>query len=84
MDMTGRYPITSKQGNQYILIMIDWDSNYIKLIPLKSRKTETYVKAYKEGYDWFKSLGIQARLLKLDNEISNSLIQAIVADNLEY
>ena len=49
MDMTGRYPITSKRGNQYILVMIDWDSNYIKLIPLKSRKTEMYVAAYKAG-----------------------------------
>jgi len=38
-DMTGRYPITSRQGNKYILIIIDWDTNYIKLIPMKSRKS---------------------------------------------
>ena len=84
MDMTGRYPITSKRGNQYILVMIDWDTNYIKLIPLKSRKADTYVNAYKEGYEWFKEHGVQAKLLKLDNEISNTLIQAITADKLEY
>ena len=53
MDMTGRYPITSKRGTKYILIMVDWDSNYIKLMPLKSRKAETYVTAYREGYEWF-------------------------------
>ena len=38
MDLTGRYPVTSRRGYKYILIMVDWDSNYIKLIPLKSRK----------------------------------------------
>ena len=40
MDMTGRYPITSKRRNKYILVMVDWDSNYMKLIPLKTRKSE--------------------------------------------
>merc|ERR1711884_734697 len=63
MDMTGRYPITSRRGNKYILIMVDWDSNYIKLIPLKSRKADTYVAAYQDGYQWFLKHGVQATLL---------------------
>ena len=84
MDMTGRYPITSKRGHKYILTLIDCDSNYIKLIPLKSRKSETMVRAYQEAYEWYKSHGFIPRLLKLDNEISNALIQAINNNNLEY
>ena len=80
--MTGRYPLTSQKGNKYILTMIDCDSNYIKLVPLKSRKA--MVTAYKEAYAWYKSKGFTARLLKLDNEISKTLIQAIQDDELEY
>ena len=77
MDMTGRYPITSQRGYKYILIMTDIDSNYVKLIPLKSRKAEAYVAAYQAGHDWFKDRGIIAKLLKLDNEVSSLLIQTI-------
>ena len=63
--------------------MTDIDSNYIKLIPLKSRKAEAYVAAYQLGHDWFKNKGIIAKLLRLDNEVSQLLIQAIEKDNLK-
>ena len=84
MDLTGRYPITSMRGHKYLLIMIDWDSNYIKIIPVKSRKSHTIVNAYKEGYHWFKDRGFTAQLLKLDNEVSKALITAIGEDDLDY
>ena len=64
--------------------MIDGDSNYIKLTLLKSRKSEAMVSAYKEAYAWYKSKGFIARILKLDNEISKTLIQAINDDQLDY
>ena len=84
MDMTGRYPITSRQGNKYVLIMIDWDSNYIKLIPMKSRKSQNLVAAFETGYQWFRDKGFSAELLKLDNEISKALIDAIKENKLDY
>jgi len=64
--------------------MIDWDSNYIKLIPIKSRKSNVIMEAYREAYHWFKNQGFQAELLKLDNEVSKILIQAITEDALDY
>ena len=42
------------------------------------------VTAYKEAYAWYKCKGFTARLLKLDNEISKTLIQAINDNELEY
>ena len=62
--------------------MVDWDSNYIKLMPIKSRKSETLVAAYKEAYHWFQEQGFKAHLLRLDNEVSKILIDAIGEDNL--
>ena len=82
--MTGRYPITSKRGNQCILTMIDWDSNYVKLIPIKSRKSETLATACEEAYHWFLEKGFKAHLLRLDNEVSKILINAIGEDDLVY
>ena len=83
-DLTGRYPITSRRGYKYVLIMVDWDSDYIKLIPLKSRKSDAIVTAYRDAYNWFISHGFRASLLKLDNEVSKLLIDAITTDQLEY
>ena len=84
MDMTGCYPITSRQGNKYILIIIDWDTNYIRLIPMKSRKSHCLVSAFEEGYKWFREKRFTSELLKLDNEVSKDLIQAIKNNNLDY
>ena len=34
MDQLGRYPVTSARGNQYVMIMYDYDSGYINDIPM--------------------------------------------------
>ena len=64
--------------------MIDWDSNYIKLIPMKSRKSQNLVTAFEIGYQWFQEQGFSSELLKLDNEISKDLIEAIKDNKLDY
>ena len=65
-----------------MLILVDWDSNCVKLIPLKPRKTDSCVTACQEGCNWFQQHGVKATLLKLDNEISNTLINVIRTDGL--
>jgi len=37
MDLTGRFPYTSRRGNQYVLVGYHYDANYIAAIPLKRR-----------------------------------------------
>ena len=34
-DLPGRFPLTSSQGNAYIFIMYDYDSNSIMAVPIK-------------------------------------------------
>ena len=84
MDGTGRYPITSASGMQCVIIFIDCNSNYIRIVPVKSRKSEHLVEAYKGTYKWYKERGFEAQLLQLDNEISKLMIQAIKENNQEY
>jgi hypothetical protein len=36
-DQTGRFPVISSKGNQYIMVVYDYDSNHILAEPLKSR-----------------------------------------------
>ena len=84
VDGTGRYPITSASGMQCMIIFIDHNSNYIRIVPVKSRKSEHLVEAYKTTYEWYKDKGFEAELLRLDNEISKLMIKAIKENNQDY
>jgi hypothetical protein len=84
MDLPGRLPITSRRGNKYIFLMIDHDTNYINAIPIKSRKSSELVNAYNTCCEEMKAAGFQARLLRLDNEVSKELIEAIGKQAMDY
>eukprot|EP00804_Cyclotella_cryptica_P020212 CCRYP_010897-RA/>CCRYP_010897-RA protein AED:0.45 eAED:0.45 QI:0/0/0/1/0/0/2/0/141 len=45
-DQTGPFPITSNQGNNYIVIFYVVDANYIKSYPIKSCHRAELAKAY--------------------------------------
>ena len=64
--------------------MIDRDTNYIFLYPMKSRHSQMIVEAYSHCYNCLKKQGFEAELIRLDNEISKELITAIENDKLAY
>jgi hypothetical protein len=70
MDMPGQYPLTSARGHKYIVVFYDYDNNHINAIPIKLHELK------KNGFD--------AQVLRLDNEISKELIQAIKTEGLKY
>ena len=45
-DQTGRFPATSTRGNQYIMVLVEVDGNYINVEPMKNRMKGSIVKAY--------------------------------------
>ena len=46
-DMTGRYPTMSSSGNQYILVICDYDLNTIIGEPLKIRQKGEILNGYR-------------------------------------
>jgi len=50
MDLTGKFVAASSNGNNYILIIYDYDSNAILAIPLKNHRAESILQAYKTGH----------------------------------
>ena len=50
--------------------MIDYDSDYIKFIPMTSHTKEEMVQCFKLCYNDFKEVSLTNQLLKLDNEAS--------------
>ena len=67
-DLTGRFPVVSRTGNQYLLVSV-LDS-YIHAEPMKSRHHTEFIKAYAATIKWFTDLGHKPVFQRLDNETS--------------
>jgi hypothetical protein len=79
-DATGRFPLASADGKEYILIMTY--KNYIKPIAFANRGADTYVKAFREGIHFFKNLGHTVTSIVLDNETSKALSKLFKEENI--
>ena len=83
-DQTGGFPVTSRWGNKYIMVLYDFDTNAILATTIKSRKADQLVKGYNELYDILKQAGIQPEIQRLDNKTLKDLINAIKEKGLKY
>ena len=45
-DQTGRFPVMSSKGNQYIMVLYDYDYSAILAKPMKNRSESELVRVY--------------------------------------
>ncbi|KAL7474761.1 hypothetical protein ACHAW6_000714, partial [Cyclotella cf. meneghiniana] len=83
-NQTGRFPITSNRGNNYIVIFYAVDPNYIKSYPIKSQHRNEILKAYKKVYQFLRFHVYQPQLHKLDNETSKDVEAFIATNNAKF
>ena len=72
-DHTGKLPMTSSQGNKYILTMHVYDANVILQEPLNSRSGRHVLEAYTKQVEHLTNRGYRPRFHWLYNEASSSL-----------
>jgi len=84
MDLTGRFPTTSSQGHSYVLVVYDYDSNGIFVAPVKNRRAETILAAYKTVHARLCAAGLRPKLQRLDNEASQALQDFLTAEQVDY
>jgi hypothetical protein len=72
-DDTGRFPITSRRGNQYVLLSYFPDKNYIHVTPHARRTGASILDAYKQDRAFWSSKNIHPQYYALDNEASAEL-----------
>jgi hypothetical protein len=83
-DLTGRFPVRSNKGNWYVMVWYSYDRNYIKVVPMKSRTANEWVKAYELIHQEMLSKGLQPKLQTLDNEASESFKSFFTQHDVEY
>ena len=69
-DDTGKFPVRSHSGNQYIMVAYHCDSNAILAVPFTSKKNQLRLQAYDDIMKLLTDCGIILDLQILDNEVS--------------
>jgi hypothetical protein len=77
---TGRFPVCSRAGNQYIMVAYHCDTNAIFAVPFKTRADRHRLPAYNSIMQRLKDRNLIADLQILDNEASKQYKQTIMSD----
>ena len=90
-DQTGCFPATSSKGNQYIMVLVEVDGNYIDAEPMKKISEGAIIKAYQMIWTRLTASGaVKPTTHILNNEASeaykteikkNCTIQLVPPDN---
>ena len=83
-DQTGRFPQQSSRGNNYIMILYDYDSNAILAEPIKNRSQTELLRAYTKLHTLLCSRGFQPQIQLLDNEAPHELKQFLTQQQIDY
>jgi hypothetical protein len=83
-DQTGRFPVVSRKGNKYIMILYDYDSNAILAQPMKDRTSPELLKAFQVMEQELVASGLRPKLMKLENEASKLLKMYLHQQNITF
>ena len=72
-DHTGRFPVESYWGMQYIFIAYIYDDNVILIGPMKNRTDACMVAIFKEIYEYSKERKCKPKLHVMDNKCSKAV-----------
>ena len=82
-DQTGRFPVRSFRGMQYIMVLYEVDSNVILVQSMQNWTFGEMVAAYNVLVNRLKISGFEPKLHLLDNECSKEYKEAIAVANGE-
>ena len=83
-DQTGKFPVESSRGNNYIFVLYHYDTNSIHATAIPNRQAATITKAWKHNFDVLKAHGETPDLHILDNECSNDLRRAFTKNDIVF
>jgi hypothetical protein len=72
-DQTGRFIVSSSDGNNQLFVLLDYDVNFIAAEPMKNKSSPDIISAYKRAYKKPWQAGLSPKLQRLDNECSEAL-----------
>lgn len=84
MDQTGGFPITSRRGNKYLMVLYDYNTNAILVTAIKNRTKDQLITGYNKLYGVLQKASTQPELQRLNNKTSKELIAEMINKGLKY
>ena len=84
INQMGRFTKKSSCGNQYIMVLIEIDSNTILVEAMKNQTAGKMIRAYQVLMNQLKSAGVTPKMHILDNECSAEFKERIKLNNMTY
>ena len=66
-DLTGKFPVTSRLGNKYVMVLYHYDSNGVILRPMKNRSDDEALRVYADMYEFLEARNCKPKLNIMDN-----------------
>jgi hypothetical protein len=83
-DQTGKFPVQSSRGYNYVMVLYDFDSNAILSRPTKTKEASKMTATWTELHEHLRSNGYAPDLHILDNECSHELKKAFQKYNVAF
>jgi hypothetical protein len=83
-NRTGCFIVPSSTGNNYLLVLDDYDSNYIHAPPMKSRSASEILQAYKISTKILVQAGLKPQLQCLNNKCSEGLKEYMRDEHVNF
>eukprot|EP00978_Attheya_sp_CCMP212_P006284 scaffold14236_cov54-Attheya_sp.AAC.6 len=83
-DQPGSFLVSASKGNSYMLVLYDYDSNYIHVEPMPSRSKVSILAAYKKALAILIRAGLRPKLQRLDNEASAILQEYMTEQEIDF
>jgi hypothetical protein len=84
MDLTGKFPGRSSNGNWYLMVCYVFYCNYVKVVPIKSKSSSEWFKAYDITHQELTSKGFKPKLQTRDKEASSALKHFLTTHDVKY
>ena len=83
-DLTGKFPVTSNSGNNYLYVIYDYDNNCILIRPMKSRADSEFILVFTDLHEHLPTRGLNPAYMRLENEASPAFQRELLAKNIDF
>jgi hypothetical protein len=83
-NQTGRFIALSSNGNNYLLVLYDYNSKNILAEPMKTRTCASILNAYKTLHSSLCAAGLRPKLQRLDNKCSKPLKDFMQTEDVDF
>ena len=69
-DLTGKFPVTSNRGNNYLFVIYGYGSNFILIRPIRSQADSDFIRVFTDFNEHLLSRGLKPEFMRMENEAS--------------